>query len=698
MNNPGSHRGILFRFLIPISVFILIFFFLESLFWFFPSAVDLEDVFWNRALYLQKPILVLNLIAALIFSCIAGFVIYRIQVLKNKLSEAGYEQKVLFDKIPFQVMIKDAKGKIIRVNQAVLDLYGLDSRDMLGKKEEEAFPGLNGRYFENNEYVYHKQTEKRGILETRMVPDGHEKIIKTDRIPYFNTKGDFQGVMVFGEDVTSDVESVHQIRETSSRLEKIIESLQEGVTLSTPEGQFEIYNSQMRDITGYTREQANRTRDFINLIYPDPNQRQIVLDAMEDMKKTGRSNETITEIVTRDNQHKLLLVSSVLVTFNDKIRFLSTYRDMTDVLHIQEQVNLFSRALEQGASSVLIADRNGYIQYSNSKFSEISGFDRDDIIGQRIGFHFVRSSSIGMVDDMMQHMHDGKEWQGEFECQRKNGGVYWNDINISPITNTFGETTHFIIIENDITERRRVIEMLKNARDISESANRAKTEFLANMSHELRTPLNSIIGFTNILLKNDKKHFDERESMFMSRIRQNGIELLNILSDILEISIVESGKITTRFVQTDLQELLKEIFSTYGDNARKKGLKFNVSQPEQIQPFKTDPEKLKSIVDNLLSNAVKFTEKGSVSVTINVNPNTGEPAELIITDTGPGIPKERHESIFKAFEQVDYSKSRKYGGTGLGLALANSYAELMNYQLLMDTRVNEGTTFTVRFY
>ncbi|BFN37095.1 PAS domain-containing sensor histidine kinase [Fidelibacter multiformis] len=698
MNNPGSHRGIFLRYLIPLLVFILIFFFLESLFWFFSRVLDLDDIFWSRALYLQKPILVINLIAACIFSGGAALIIYRIQMLKRKLSEAGYEQEGLFNKIPFQVMIKDVRGKIVRVNQAVLDFYGLDPQDMLGKKEEEAIPGLKAKYFENNEYVYHKQTEKRGLLETRMAPDGHEKIIRTDRIPYFNTKGDFQGVMVFGEDVTSDVETAHQIRETSSRLEKIIESLQEGVTLSTPEGHFEIYNSQMRDITGYTREQANRTRDFINLIYPDPNQRQIVLDAIEDMQKTGRSHETITEIVTRDRQHKLILVSSVLVAFNDKIRFLSTYRDVTDVFHIQEQVNLFSRAVEQGASSVLIADRNGYIQYSNSKFSEISGFDRDDIVGQRIGFHFVRSSSNGMIDEMMQHMHDGEEWQGEFECQRKNGDVYWNDINISPIADTSGEITHFIIIENDITERRRMIEMLKNARDISESANRAKTEFLANMSHELRTPLNSIIGFTNILLKNEKKHFDERDTMFLNRIRQNGIQLLNILSDILEISMVESGKITTRFVQTDLQELLKEILHTYGENARKKGLEFNLSLPEKIQPFKTDPEKLKSIVDNLLSNAVKFTEKGSVSVTLNVNPNTGEPAELMIADTGPGIPKERHESIFKAFEQVDYSKSRKYGGTGLGLALANSYAELMNYQMLMNTRVDEGTTFTIRFY
>lgn len=698
MNSPESHRGLVSRLFLMVLVFILTFLCLEGFFWFFSTILDLETVFWEYKLYLRTQILMLSGLMALIVATVTGFMIKHNTRLKQKLFESGHEKEGLFDKLPFLVMIKDREGKITRINQAVSDFYGIDGQAIIGKKEEDAFPGLKARYFENNDFVYHKQKEKRGELETRNTADGKEKVLKTDRIPVFDTTGSFKGIMIFAEDVTSDIETNRQIRETSSRLEKIIESLQEGVTLSTPEGYFEIYNSQMRDITGYTRDQANKSRDFINLIYPDPNQRQIVLDAIEDIKKTGRSHETITEIVTRDRQKKLVLVSSVLVTFNDKIRFLSTYRDVTDMFHIQEQVTLFSRAVEQGASMVLIADRNGFIQYSNSKFSEITGFDRDEIIGQQIGFNCVKSSGNGMIAGMMKNIHEGLEWQGEIKCQRKNGDVYWNDIAISPISDATGTVPHFIIIENDITERRRVIEMLKNARDISESANRAKTEFLANMSHELRTPLNSIIGFTNILLKNDKKHFDERESMFMSRIRQNGIELLNILSDILEISMVESGKITTHVEKVDLSGLLKDVLKVYNESARKKGLEFTVSMPEHIMPMKTDPEKLKSIVDNLLSNAVKFTERGHITVTVRVNPNTDEPAELIIADTGPGIPEARHESIFKAFEQVDYSKARRHGGTGLGLALANSYAELMNYQLLMDTRVNEGTTFTVRFY
>ncbi len=284
------------------------------------------------------------------------------------------------------------------------------------------------------------------------------------------------------------------------------------------------------------------------------------------------------------------------------------------------------------------------------------------------------------------------------ESIRKNGDVYWKDATVSPISDNAGNITHFTVIENDITERRRMIEMLRNARDISESANRAKTEFLANMSHELRTPLNSIIGFTNILLKKGQKDTDSQEMMFLQRIRDNGINLLNILSDILEISMVEAGKVSASYASANLSEILDTPLRHYQNLAEKKGLSFEINVPEALHPFQTDPDKLKSIADNLLSNAVKFTEKGGITVTVKKNPNTGEPAEIIIEDTGPGIPKERHESIFKAFEQVDYSKARRYGGTGLGLALANSYAELMNYQLIMETQVGKGTRFTVRFY
>jgi PAS domain S-box-containing protein len=698
MNRPDLHTRSLTSILIFFVVFILCFFLLEGVVWFVMYSLDLESAFWNQNLYLNKNFLIMSSVMSLLFATLIVFFIRYHGRLRYRISEQINDENSLFENIPFQIIMKDHLGRITRVNQAVTHFYGLKKEDFTGRKEEAVFPDLQAQYYDNNEYVYRKKEAKYNIQETRTHHEGEKKVLKTDRIPIFDVNGDFKGVMVVAEDITTDIVTNQQIRESGSRLEKIIESLQEGVTLTTPDGYFEIYNSQMRDITGYTKEEANKTRDFINLIYPDPNQRQIVLDAMDDIRQTGRSNEAITEIVTRDRQQKLILVSTVLVTFNEKIRFLSTYRDVTDLFHIQEQVTLFSRAVEQGASTVLIVDRNGYIQYSNIKFSELTGFERDEVIGQHLGFNLLKSDNENQYADMWQSIEEGREWQGEWKSHRKNGDVYWTDMTISPILDTSGTLTHFIVIENDITERRRVIEMLKNARDLSESANRAKTEFLANMSHELRTPLNSIIGFTNILLKSGKKHFNERETMFMERIRDNGINLLNILSDILEISMIEAGKVSATYIPADITNILEEPLKKYQEAARNKGLEIKTNMPDTINSFETDPDMLKAIIDNLLSNAVKFTEKGRITVSVQVNPNTNEPAELIIADTGPGIPEERLKSIFKAFEQVDYSKARRYGGTGLGLALANSYAELMNYHLLLDTEVDKGSTFTIRFY
>lgn len=617
--------------------------------------------------------------------------------LKHRLTDLENQYTSFLNSIPLLMLLKDSEGRIRHANQSAQLFCGMNAESMAGKQEEEVFRNLQAQYFENNEYVYRKKEERRGSIENRTDSKDRERTLRTDRIPLFDPNGHFQGILLVAEDITDDIESNKKVRETAARLEKIIESLQEGVTLSTPEGYFEIYNSQMRSITGYSRDEANRTRDFINLIYPDPNQKMMVQDALETLMKTGRSHETITEIVSKDKQHKLILVSTVLVTFNDKIRFLSTYHDVSELFRIQEQMNLFSRAVEQGASMVIITDNNGLIKYSNTKFSEVTGYTRDEVMGQKIGFNNIIHDPENN-QDMWHEVVENQEWHGEVESLRKNGDVYWKSSEVSPITDQSGRITHFMVIENDITERRKMIQMLKNARDISESANRAKTEFLANMSHELRTPLNSIIGFTNILLKDSKKHFDSREMMFMERIRDNGIGLLNILSDILEISMVESGKVSAHFDYTELNTMMKDLLAQYKKLAIKKGLTFNTQIPGPLKPFRTDKEKLHSILDNLLSNAVKFTEKGSIDVIVHVDPNSGEPAELIIKDTGPGIPEAELETIFKAFEQVDYSKARKYGGTGLGLALANSYAELMNYKLIVDTKLNVGSVFTVRFY
>lgn len=617
--------------------------------------------------------------------------------IKHRYADLQNQYTGFLNNVPLLMILKDREGRIINTNKTAQVFFGMNAESLTGKQEEDIFSDLQAQYFENNAFVYRKKEEKRGTIEIRTDSKNRERSLRTDRIPLFDPTGNFQGILFVAEDISDDIESNKKVRETAARLEKIIESLQEGVTLSTPEGYFEIYNSKMRSITGYSKDEANRTKDFINLIYPDPNQKMKVQDALESLMKTGRSHETISEIVSKDKQHKLILVSTVLVTFNDKIRFLSTYHDVSELFRIQEQMTLFSRAVEQGASMVLITDNNGFINYSNTKFSEITGYTRDEVMGQKIGFNDVihaPDSGINVWNEIVEN----REWHGETESMRKNGDIYWKSTEISPITDQSGRITHFMVIENDITERRKMIQMLKNARDITESANRAKTEFLANMSHELRTPMNSIIGFTNILLKDSNNHFDSKEMMYLERIRDNGIGLLNILSDILEISMVESGKMSARYEHITLNSIISDLITQYNTLAVKKGLKFNTEIPETLKPFRTDPDKFHSIVDNLLSNAVKFTEKGGIDVIVHDDPNSGEPAEIIIKDTGPGIPEEQLESIFKAFEQVDYSKARKYGGTGLGLALANSYAELLNYKLIVDTKLHEGSVFLVRFY
>ena len=233
------------------------------------------------------------------------------------------------------------------------------------------------------------------------------------------------------------------------------------------------------------------------------------------------------------------------------------------------------------------------------------------------------------------------------------------------------------------------------ARDAAEAATQAKSQFLANMSHELRTPLNSIIGFSNVLLKNKKEILKAQEIAHVSRIHNNGKHLLGIINDILDISKIEAGSMALDCAQISLEALVHDLIGHFDTQKRDKNVVLQTVIPESIGPMSADELKLKQILFNLIGNALKFTEEGTITVKIDVKAHDGHPKRIDVIDTGIGIPQDRLDVIFDAFQQADNSTSRKYGGTGLGLAISRSLAHLMGYQLKAISEPGQGSTFSL---
>ena len=228
------------------------------------------------------------------------------------------------------------------------------------------------------------------------------------------------------------------------------------------------------------------------------------------------------------------------------------------------------------------------------------------------------------------------------------------------------------------------------------TTSRYKSEFLANMSHELRTPLNSLLILSRLLADNPEGNLLPKQVEFAQTIHNSGADLLTLINDILDLSKIESGTMQVDYEEVDLAMVRDQLERSFRELAAARGLEFRVNlDPDLPGTLRTDARRLQQILKNLLSNAFKFTDKGSVVLSIHRTHRDGRDIAFDVVDTGIGIPKEKQDLIFEAFQQAEGSTSRKYGGTGLGLSISRQLARLLGGELQVVSEPGAGSTFTL---
>lgn len=261
--------------------------------------------------------------------------------------------------------------------------------------------------------------------------------------------------------------------------------------------------------------------------------------------------------------------------------------------------------------------------------------------------------------------------------------------------NTYIEELKAVMVSKKSLET--INENLVKEKERSEQLAMAKDEFLSSMSHEIRTPLNGILGFTDLLMKNSS--LDEDSKKKLDYIKMSGDVLLVIINDILDLAKIESGKITLYEKPFDLLKLIQLIYDTFSDKIQGKGIDFKVSIDKKVPTILNgDSVRISQILFNLISNAVKFTSlKGKIRLKIDFEKEEADfyYIKIIVKDTGIGISSEKLNTIFEPFTQVSDDTARKYGGTGLGLTIIKKIISIMNGEIVVESRLNVGTKFTV---
>jgi two-component system, sensor histidine kinase and response regulator len=641
---------------------------------------------------------------------------YCFDITEQRLAEAALRkseerQKVIFNSTSdLQVLLRVGPGDTFvseAVNRAVVEnfrsSFGKNPADYLGQDFASmlAATGLSTEQIASRRSLYRQVFEERKPARFDTPPSALRDSLEVSVFPIMDQHGNCTHLLWNGRNISKRVQAEAARRESEERYALVTEAIHEGIFDWDLVTGVPYLSPRYKEILGFRDDELpNEEASYFGRIHP------------EDIARMLETKDRYSEDPTKDRffdelrlQHRdgtyRWVVSRGRIVRNDQgvpVRIVGAIGDMTDRLESAAQLAASEKRLRDTINSLFgfvgLFTLDGRMIECNRARLETAGLKLDDLLGRPFwetsGWRNDPSEQV-LVRNMMTRAAQGEIVRFETKLLAHGQRRMIVDMTFGPLRDQQGMVCNIIGHSVDVTARKQAEVELIHAKEAAESSNRAKSEFLANMSHEIRTPMNGIIGLTEILLDTN---LDPEQHEYLTLVQSSAESLLTIINDILDVSKIEAGKLSLEIRDFDLHDLVLNALRGFEVSADSKGLSLvSDIHPDVPKLVRGDPGRLRQILVNLIGNAIKFSARGQVSVAVKRSLESTDTLHFLVRDTGIGIPAEKQAMIFDAFTQVDGSYTRRFGGTGLGLTIANRLVQMMDGRIWVESQEGQGSTF-----
>ncbi|WP_461450092.1 PAS domain S-box protein [Mucilaginibacter sp.] len=610
-----------------------------------------------------------------------------------------YQKKLLIEleqlalvasKVYNGVVISNAADEVVWTNDAFEKITGYSINDVKDKTLRTLLKGRSNPETEKrlDKAIANKESYQADLLINRK--DGKDIWISVINSVIYNDAGKVDKFIRIIIDITSRKAAEKDLDILSFAARKS----PSGTLIRDKDTRVIWMNEALEHMLGYTLEEMEG-KVFGTLLMgeeSDVNQFEQAVQAV----KENRPYEVELKIYPKNRKPiwAYLSNSPLLDEMGHVERQITVVVDITERKTADEQLKLLSLVASSTTSGVVINNRNGEVEWINSAFEKITGYNLGDVAGKHLGDSLKGElTDISIIERARSLSKNKQSFEVDLLAYRKDGQPLWITVINSVILAPNGDVDKYIEVIIDITSKKKVEMELISAKEEALQLNKAKDMFISIMTHEIRTPLNAVIGMSRILIDND--HLESQKEN-LDILKFSAENLMTLINDVLDFTKIETGNIELEQADVNLRDMVHRIVNSMQYRANEKNIYLTENIDKALPKFIIgDSARLIQVLLNLVSNAIKFTDEGGVTIDLKVLEETKNNIRIRfdVTDTGIGVPNDKLGTIFESFKQAEADTTRKYGGTGLGLAISERLVELYDSRINVESVLGQGSTF-----